>query len=79
MTWDWTPFRQVPPSPLPWNWLRRALLNQSQCEGLELNWGNYHAVIELLQRIAVRQGFLGDLLAEGAARAARWLGGGAER
>jgi len=56
----------------------KGLLNQEEMEELDLSWGNYHTVIELLERIAYRQGFLGDLLAEGAARAARWLGRGAD-
>ncbi len=57
----------------------KGILTPAQCDGLALEWGNYHAMIELLNRIALRQGCLGDLLAEGAARAARWLGGGSER
>jgi aldehyde:ferredoxin oxidoreductase len=36
-------------------------------------------MLELLRRIAYREGRLGDMLADGAARAARWLGRGAER
>lgn len=57
----------------------KGLLPPEQLDGLELGWGDYHAAIELLTRIAYRRGFLGDLLAEGSARAAHWLGGGCER
>lgn len=57
----------------------KGILTAEQCDGLALKLGDNHTVIDLLQRIAFRQGFLGDLLAEGAARAARWLGNGSER
>ena len=43
--------------------------------GLELNFGNTRAMLELTQQIALRQGF-GRILAEGSARAARQLGKG---
>lgn len=52
----------------------RGILAAEECEGLDLSWGNYHTLLALLQRISMREGFLGDLLAEGAARAAKWLG-----
>ncbi|MDD5367908.1 MAG: aldehyde ferredoxin oxidoreductase family protein [Anaerolineaceae bacterium] len=57
----------------------KGLLASHQQGDLDLSWGNYHTAIELLRRITYRQGYLGDLLAEGAARAARWLGRGSER
>jgi aldehyde:ferredoxin oxidoreductase len=57
----------------------KGILKKEECEGLDLSWGNYHTMIELLERIAYRTGRLGDLLAEGAARAANWLGQGSER
>lgn len=53
----------------------RGVLKPSQTEGLELSWGNVEAVRELLGRISRRQGFLGELLAEGVMRAATRLGG----
>jgi aldehyde:ferredoxin oxidoreductase len=53
----------------------KGRLDPSQTEGLELNWGNVEAVKELLARISRRQGFLGELLAEGVMRAAKRLGG----
>ncbi len=46
---------------------------------LDLSWGNCHTMLEVLRRIAFREGPLGDLLAEGSARAAGRLGHGAER
>jgi hypothetical protein len=49
-------------------------LTAEQADGLNLNWGNKAAMEALLENIAFRRG-LGDLLAEGAARASRKIGG----
>ncbi len=57
----------------------KHILSEVEKDGLDLNWGNFHTVIKLLERITFRQGFLGDLLAEGAARAAHWMGRGSGR
>jgi aldehyde:ferredoxin oxidoreductase len=57
----------------------KKILSAEDCDGLELVWGNYHTMLQLLERIAYRKGYLGDLLAEGAARAAKRLGKGADR
>lgn len=56
----------------------RGILTPRDVEGLELRFGNKAAVLELVERIALRQG-LGDLLAEGVARAAKKMGRGAEK
>jgi aldehyde:ferredoxin oxidoreductase len=55
----------------------RGLLTSADTDGLELNWGNADAMLELLQWIAIRRG-VGDLLADGVAEAARRLGRGSE-
>ena len=52
----------------------KGLITRKQTDGLELTWGNYKAVHQLMERIARRQGF-GDILAEGAMRAAQRIGG----
>ena len=57
----------------------KGILTERELNGLSLDWGNYHDVIDLLKRITYREDFLGDLLAEGTARAARWLGRGADQ
>jgi aldehyde:ferredoxin oxidoreductase len=57
---------------------QRGLLNPSETDGLDLQWGNYHDVLTLVERIAKRQGDFASLLAEGAYRAARTLGRGSE-
>lgn len=50
-----------------------GLLTQRDTHGIELRFGNAEAVLEIIDRIAHRQG-IGDLLADGPERAARKLG-----
>lgn len=59
--------------------VEKGILSQKECDGLDLSWGNSQTVLDLLHRIAFREGFLGNLLAQGAARAAKILGGKADR
>ena len=59
-------------------WYEKGLITKEDTGGLELTWGNAEAAIELIHRIARRQGF-GDLLAEGPLRAAERIGQGAEK
>jgi aldehyde:ferredoxin oxidoreductase len=54
-----------------------GLLSTGDTNGMELRFGNEEAMLELIGLIARREG-IGDLLAEGTARAARRIGGGAE-
>lgn len=56
----------------------KGLLSQKDTDGLELVWGNYEAMLEMLKKLAYREGF-GDFLADGAVRAARKLGKGSEK
>ena len=56
---------------------QRGIIDARAADGLELRWGNGEALLTLLERIALRQGF-GDLLAEDGLRAARRIGKGAE-
>lgn len=51
-----------------------GLLNAEQADGLDLRFGNAEAMVAMVERIARREG-LGDLLAEGVARAAARIGG----
>lgn len=55
----------------------RGLLTRSDTGGFDLRFGNGEAMLKMIEQIAYRQG-LGALLAEGVARAAREIGGGAE-
>jgi aldehyde:ferredoxin oxidoreductase len=51
----------------------KEVLTLKDTEGLELTWGNGGALVELVQKIALRVG-IGDLLAEGVKRAAEKVG-----
>ncbi len=55
----------------------RGLISREDTDGLELKWGNHDAVLELLEKLAYRDGF-GDFLADGVKIAAERLGKGSE-
>lgn len=55
-----------------------GLLTPADTDGIDLRFGNADAVIQMVEKIARREG-LGNLLAEGPLRAAQQIGGGAER
>src|SRR4030042_1778086 len=55
-----------------------GLLSIRDTDGLELTWGNSDAHVGVLRKMCLREG-IGDVLAEGAKRAAAIIGGGAER
>jgi len=57
---------------------RDGLLKRSETAGRELTWGDAPLVFDLIQAIAYRDG-LGDLLAEGCARASQRLGRGSRK
>lgn len=52
----------------------KGILNKDITDGLEMTWGNGEAIMDMLNKIASRQGF-GNILAEGVMRAARHIGG----
>ena len=54
-----------------------GILSKEECDGLELNFSNEDAAIELVRKMAYREG-IGDLLAEGVKRASEKLGKGSE-
>jgi len=54
---------------------QRGILKKSDTDGLELEWGDYRVVLELLRKICYREGF-GNILAEGCAKAADIIGRG---
>jgi len=56
----------------------RGVLSEEQRDGLDLEWGDAESVLELIRRIAYRQG-VGDLLAEGVKAAASEVGRGSEK
>jgi len=51
----------------------KGILSSKDTDGLKLSWGNAEAMLELIKKIAYRQG-IGDLLAEGSYRAAKKIG-----
>jgi aldehyde:ferredoxin oxidoreductase len=53
----------------------KGVLTLKDTDGLELTFGNASAMVEMVERIALRKG-LGDLLAEGTKRAAEVIGKG---
>ena len=57
----------------------KGILTREQTDGLDLRFGNAEAVFALIERIAHRQGWLGNLLAEGSKRAAAEVGHGSEQ
>ena len=57
----------------------RGILSREDTDGLELKFGNHEAMVELVRKIALREGKIGDLLAEGAKRASEKIGKGSGR
>ncbi|MFC1592904.1 aldehyde ferredoxin oxidoreductase family protein [Candidatus Omnitrophota bacterium] len=55
----------------------KGVLTSKDTDGIELSWGNFEAVEKMMRKIANREGF-GDILAEGAVRAAQRIGRGAQ-
>jgi aldehyde:ferredoxin oxidoreductase len=56
----------------------KGLLSAEKNGGIALRFGDPDLVVDLVERIAHRDG-IGDLLAEGTWRMSRWLGNGSER
>jgi len=59
-------------------WYQKGLITKEDTQGIELDWGNYEAMVAMVHKIANREG-IGDLLAEDAVRAAHTLGRGADQ
>ena len=55
----------------------KGLLKKSETDGLDLSWGNGEAILALIEKIALREGF-GDILADGSVAAAKKLDKGLE-
>ncbi len=56
----------------------RGLITKKDTGGIELNFGNWKALPEMVRKIALRED-IGDVLAEGVKRAAERIGGGSEK
>jgi len=57
----------------------KKVLTEKDTDGLDLTWGNAHAVVELVDRIGNRKGELATLLGEGVKRAAKKINKGSEQ
>ena len=55
----------------------RGFIDQKDTDGLKLEWGSGEALIELMRKLAYREG-IGDLLADGMVEAAKKIGRGSE-
>jgi aldehyde:ferredoxin oxidoreductase len=51
-----------------------GILTNKDTDGLELRFGNDEAVIEMIERICLRKGWLGDVLADGGIPASKKIG-----
>ncbi|PIP07771.1 MAG: aldehyde ferredoxin oxidoreductase, partial [Syntrophobacteraceae bacterium CG23_combo_of_CG06-09_8_20_14_all_50_8] len=56
----------------------KGLLSEKDLDGVNLAFGNPDAIVEMVKRIAYRQGNLASLLGEGSREASRVIGRGAE-
>jgi aldehyde:ferredoxin oxidoreductase len=57
----------------------RGLITREDCDGIDLRFGNAEGMIEAVRRMCLREGNLGALIADGAARAAEKTGQGSEK
>jgi aldehyde:ferredoxin oxidoreductase len=56
----------------------RGIITKEDTDGMELTFGNHQAVIEMLRKIAYKEGF-GEILSEGSKKAAEKIGKGSEK
>lgn len=59
-------------------WYEKGIIDKGTTDGIELAFGNGDSMVEMIKKIAFRDGF-GDILAEGVMRAAQKIGGDAEK
>ena len=57
--------------------VHQGILSKEDIGGIDLRFGNWEAALEMIDKIAKKEGF-GEVLAEGAKRAAERIGNGAE-
>jgi aldehyde:ferredoxin oxidoreductase len=56
----------------------KGILTTADTDGIELTWGNIEAALKMVEKIGRREG-LGNILAEGSAKAAQIIGKGSEQ
>ena len=54
-----------------------GIITKEQTDGIDLRFGNVEALIAIIHKIGKREGWLGNILAEGVAKAAELIGGDA--
>ncbi|MBD3184002.1 aldehyde ferredoxin oxidoreductase [Candidatus Poribacteria bacterium] len=54
---------------------QRGLLDKNKLDGLQLAWGNSENILKLIDKIGNREGWLGNLLADGVRNASKEIGG----
>jgi len=59
-------------------WYEKGVISKDDTDGIDLSWGNAEGAIEMVHKVAKKEGF-GNLMAEGVVRAAQQLGRGAEK
>jgi aldehyde:ferredoxin oxidoreductase len=69
---------QMGPIPFALELYQRGIITKEDNDGMELEWGEVDAVLDLLRKIAYRQG-LGNIFAEGSERAGEIIGGEAKK
>ncbi len=56
-----------------------GIITKEQTDGIDLRFGNAEALIAIIHKIGKREGWLGNVLAEGVEKAAEIIGNGAEK
>lgn len=59
-------------------WFEKGLIDEKTTEGVRLEFGNSKAMVDMVKKIALREGY-GDVLAEGSLKAAKKIGPEAEK
>ncbi len=60
------------------DWYEHGIINDTDTDGISLDWGNHESMIRLLKKICLREG-IGNILADGAYKAAQTIGRDAEQ
>jgi len=55
--------------------MRKGLLTLEDTDGIELKWGNAKAMLQMTEKMAKREGKLGNLLADGVKKASEKIKG----
>jgi aldehyde:ferredoxin oxidoreductase len=58
-------------------WYEKGIVSREDLDGIDLTWGNHEGMVEMMRKVAYREG-IGHLLAEGIVEAAKRIGKGAE-